>query len=45
MNIAEMWMLRWMCGLTRKDMVKDEVILAKVEVASVADKMREARLR
>lgn len=38
-------MLRWMCGLTRKDMVKDEVILAKVEVASVADKMREARLR
>uniref|UniRef100_M1CSS5 Reverse transcriptase n=1 Tax=Solanum tuberosum TaxID=4113 RepID=M1CSS5_SOLTU len=44
MKVAEMRMLRWMCGLPRRDMVRNEVILAKVEVASMADKRREVRL-
>ncbi|PHU11075.1 hypothetical protein BC332_18005 [Capsicum chinense] len=40
-----MRMLRWMCGLTRKDKVRNEIIREKVGVASVEDKMREVRLR
>ncbi|PHT25145.1 hypothetical protein CQW23_35217 [Capsicum baccatum] len=38
-------MLRWMCGLTREDKVKNEIIREKVEITSVEDKMREGRLR
>ncbi|KAG5575703.1 hypothetical protein H5410_055837 [Solanum commersonii] len=45
MHVAEMRMLRWMCGHTRSDKIKNEVIWEKVGVASVVDKLREARLR
>ncbi|PHT81191.1 hypothetical protein T459_14206 [Capsicum annuum] len=45
LKVAEMRMLRWMCGLTRRDKVRNEVIREKVEVASVGDKMREDRAR
>ncbi|KAF3627858.1 PHD finger protein ALFIN-LIKE 1 [Capsicum annuum] len=38
-KMAEMRMLRWMCGLTRGDKVRNEVIREKVGVASVKDKM------
>ncbi|KAG5607135.1 hypothetical protein H5410_028627 [Solanum commersonii] len=41
----EMRMLRWMCGHTRSDKIRNEVIPGKVGVASVVDKLREARLR
>ncbi|KAG5625059.1 hypothetical protein H5410_010277 [Solanum commersonii] len=34
-----------MCGHTRSDKIRNEVIREKVEVASVVDKLREARLR
>ncbi|XP_060184057.1 uncharacterized protein LOC132613816 isoform X1 [Lycium barbarum] len=45
MKVAEMRMLRWMCGHTRSDRIRNEAIRDKVGVASVEDKMREMRLR
>ncbi|XP_070013666.1 uncharacterized protein [Nicotiana sylvestris] len=45
MKVAEMRMLRWMCGHTRIDNIRNEDIWEKVGVASVDDKMHEARLR
>ncbi|KAF3628260.1 hypothetical protein FXO38_28333 [Capsicum annuum] len=44
-KVAEMRMLRWMCGLTRADRVRNEIIREKMGVVSVEEKMREARLR
>ncbi|WMV26024.1 hypothetical protein MTR67_019409, partial [Solanum verrucosum] len=41
----KMRMLRWMCGHTRSDKIRNEVIWEKVGVAPVVDKLREARLR
>ncbi|XP_019256459.1 PREDICTED: uncharacterized protein LOC109234870 [Nicotiana attenuata] len=40
-----MRMLRWMCGHTRLDRIRSEVIRDKVGVAPVEAKMREVRLR
>ncbi|KAL6507853.1 hypothetical protein OROGR_024048 [Orobanche gracilis] len=45
MNVAEMRMLRWMCGHTKKDRLRNEVIREKVRVASIEYKMMENRLR
>ncbi|KAF3624894.1 putative TIP41-like protein-like isoform X2 [Capsicum annuum] len=45
LKMAEMRMLRWMCGLTRLDKVRNEIIWEKVGVVSVEEKMREVRLR
>ncbi|XP_059285302.1 uncharacterized protein LOC132038635 [Lycium ferocissimum] len=45
MKVAEMRMLRWMCGHTRSNRIRNEDIRDKVGVASVEDKMREVRLR
>ncbi|VFQ58342.1 unnamed protein product [Cuscuta campestris] len=44
-HAAEMRMLRWMCGKTRLDRISNEVIRRQVGMASVEDKLREARLR
>nr|XP_009803440.1 PREDICTED: uncharacterized protein LOC104248812 [Nicotiana sylvestris] len=38
-------MFRWMCGCTRRDRIKNEVIWDSVGVASVEDKMGESGLR
>ncbi|PHT38147.1 T-complex protein 1 subunit epsilon [Capsicum baccatum] len=44
-TVAEIQMLRCMCGINRGDRVQNETIREKVRVASVEDKMREVRLR
>ncbi|XP_070004376.1 uncharacterized protein [Nicotiana sylvestris] len=45
MKVAEMRMLRWICGNTRLDKFLNEDIWERVDVAPMDDKMREARLR
>ncbi len=45
MSVAEMRMLRWMCGKTRKDRIRNDYIRNKTGVASIEDKLREGRLR
>ncbi|XP_070007374.1 uncharacterized protein [Nicotiana sylvestris] len=45
MKVAEMKMLRWMCGHTRMDKIRNDDIQEKVHVAPINVKMREARLR
>ena len=44
-SVTEMQMLRWMCGKTRMDKVRNEDIRSLVGVAPIEDKMRENRLR
>ncbi|GMP22599.1 hypothetical protein CsSME_00000546 [Camellia sinensis var. sinensis] len=45
MSIAEMRMLRWICGKTVKDIIRNEYIREWVGVAPIEDKLRENRLR
>ncbi|RXH70607.1 hypothetical protein DVH24_013353 [Malus domestica] len=40
-----MRMLRWMCGHTRKDKIRNEDIRGKVGVTEIVGKLRENRLR
>ena len=45
MKVAEMRMIRWICGHTRHDKIRNEVIRGRIGVASIEDKIRETRLR
>ena len=45
MRVAEMRMLRWMCGKTGKDRVRDEYICEWIGVAPMEDKLMENILR
>ena len=45
LNVAEMKMLRMMCGVKRRDRVRNEYIRCSVGVDSIEDKMAQNRLR
>ena len=45
MRVAEMRMIHWICGHTRLDNIRNEVIRDKIKVASIEYKMRDARSR
>jgi len=44
MKVVEMRMIRWICGRTRLDKINNEVIRGKLRLASIEDKIKEARL-
>ena len=43
--VAKMRMIRWMCGFTRIDRIRNGVIRDLAKVAPIEDEMRETRLR
>ena len=43
--VAEMRMIRWMCGFTKLDRIRNGVIRSLAEVAPIEEKLRETRLR
>ena len=45
MDVAEMKMLRWMSGVTRRDRISNTRIRGTVKVAEMSKKVQEARLR
>ena len=45
LSVAEMQMLRWFCGHTRRDRVRNEVIRKRVGVAPIEEKLTQHRLR
>jgi len=45
MMVTETRMIHWMCGNTRMDKIRNEVIRGKVGVAPIEHKMRYTRLR
>ena len=45
MNAAEMRMLKWMCGKTRRDKIRNERIRKMIEVAPIEEKMMLSTLR
>ncbi|XP_021974358.1 uncharacterized protein LOC110869410 [Helianthus annuus] len=45
MEVAEMRMLRWMCGHTRLERMRNEVFRERLAVASISSKIKEGRLR
>ncbi|XP_047495852.1 uncharacterized protein LOC125043661 [Penaeus chinensis] len=45
LEVAEIRMLRWSLGLTRRERVRDECIREKLRVPRLQDKLREGRWR
>jgi hypothetical protein len=45
LSVAEMRMLRWICGHTRRDRVRNEDIRDRVGVAPIEEKLVQHRLR
>jgi hypothetical protein len=45
MSVAKMRMLRWICGHTRKDRIRNDDIRDKLGVAHIQEKLVQHRLR
>ena len=45
MEVAEMKMLRWMCGVTRLDKIRNEKIRGSTKVGEISRKVQERRMR
>ena len=45
MEVTEMRMLRWSCGLILKDRVRNEYIRGSLKVTPISNKIKENRLR
>jgi hypothetical protein len=45
MSVAEIRMLRWICGHTRKDRIRNDDIRDKFGVAPIQEKLVQHRLR
>uniref|UniRef100_A0A0A9GK67 Uncharacterized protein n=1 Tax=Arundo donax TaxID=35708 RepID=A0A0A9GK67_ARUDO len=45
LSVVEMRILRWMCGYTRKDRVRNDDIRDRVDVAPIEEKLVQHRLR
>ena len=45
MKVAELKMVRWALGLTRKNKIRNEYVRGTAKIAKLGDKLRNARLR
>ena len=45
MEVADLKMVRWALGVTRKDKVRNEYVRGTAKIAKLGDKLRNARLR
>ncbi|XP_068231838.1 uncharacterized protein [Palaemon carinicauda] len=45
LDVAEMRMLRWMCGVTRRDVIRNEIIRGTTRLRKLSDKIQESRRR
>ena len=45
MDFAELKMVRWALGVTRKDTIRNEYVRGTAKIAKLGDKLRNARLR
>jgi hypothetical protein len=45
MNVVEIRMLRWICGHTRKDRIKNDNIRDKLGITPIQEKLVQHRLR
>ena len=45
MEVAELKMVRWALGVTRKDKIKNEYVRGTAKIAKLGEKLRGTRLR
>ena len=45
MEVAELKMVRWALGETRKDKIRNEYVRGTAKIAKLGDKLRNARIR
>ena len=45
MEVAELKMVRWPLGVTRKDKIRNDYVRRTAKIAKLGDKLRNARLR